>query len=60
MRVLTQSELSRMSRAELAVLLRNIVCELPRLREGSQELHDAHANLQNIRRAMARTDFRPR
>lgn len=49
-----------MSRAELAVLLRAIACELPRLREGSQELRDAHANLQNIRRALARPDFRPR
>jgi hypothetical protein len=59
MRVLSLTELSRMSKAELAILLRTIVCELPRLREGSQELRDAHANLQNIRRAMARPDFRP-
>ena len=60
MRVLSQTELSRMSRAELAVLMRTITCELPRLREGSQELRNAHANLLNIRRAMARPDFRPR
>jgi len=59
MRVLSQTELSRMSRAELAILLRTIACELPRLREGSQELRNAHANLQNIRRALARPEFRP-
>ena len=53
MRVLSQTELSRMSRAELAALLRTIACELPRLREGSQELRNAHANLQSIRRALA-------
>jgi hypothetical protein len=38
MRVLSQTELSRMSKAELSVLLHAIVCELPRLREGSLEL----------------------
>lgn len=59
MRVLSQNELSRMSKAELSILLRTIVCELPRLREGSQELRNAHANLQNIRRAISRPDFRP-
>jgi len=59
MRVLSQTELSRLSRAELAILLRAIASELPRLREGSQELRNAHANLQNIRRALARPDFRP-
>jgi hypothetical protein len=48
-----------MSELELATLLRAIVCELPRLREGSQELRDAHANLANIRRAMAQPEFRP-
>ena len=30
------------------------------LREGSVELRNAHLNLQNIRRALARPDFRPR
>lgn len=60
MRVLSQTELNRMSRAELGILLRTIACELPRLREGSHELRNAHANLQNIRRAMAQPDFRPR
>ena len=54
MRVLSQTELNRMSRGELAVLMRKIVCELPVLREGSAELRNAHANLHNIRFAMAR------
>lgn len=36
MRVLSQTELSRMNCAELAILLRTITCELPRLREGSR------------------------
>jgi len=46
MRVLTQGELMRMTRIELAALLRRISCELPDLREGSAELRDAHANPQ--------------
>jgi hypothetical protein len=48
MRVLSQTELNRMSKLELASLLRAIVCELPRLREGSQELRDAHVNLAGL------------
>lgn len=49
-----------MSRAELLALLHTIVCELPRLREGSAELHCAHANLQLIRRMLMRSDVVPR
>ena len=60
MRVLSLSELSRLSKTELSVLLRRVASELPSLREGSSELHNAHTNLVNIRRAMARPDFRPR
>lgn len=60
MRVLTQSELSRFTKAELFALLRRIAGELPDLKEGSAELRDAHINLQNIRRELARPDFRPR
>ena len=60
MRVLTQSELSRFTKTELFALLRRIAGELPSLKEGSAELHNAHVNLQNIRRALARPDFRPR
>jgi hypothetical protein len=33
--------------------------ELPNLPEGSAELRSAHTNLLNIRRALARPDFRP-
>ena len=60
MRVLSQTELSRLSRAELSILLRRIAGELPNLAEGSRELRNAHVNLQNIRRALARPEFRPR
>lgn len=59
MRVLTQGELMRATRTELSALLRRIAGELPNLPEGSRELRAAHANLQNIRRALARPDFRP-
>jgi hypothetical protein len=51
MRVISQSELLRLTRAELMVLLRRTACELPDdLPEGSVELRHAHANLLNIRR----------
>lgn len=60
MRVLTQGELSRCTKMELWGLLRKIATELPSLKEGSLELHNAHVNLQNIRRLLARPDFRPR
>jgi hypothetical protein len=59
MRVLTQGELMRATRTELSALLRRIASELPNLPEGSPELRAANANLQNIRRALARPDFRP-
>ena len=38
MRVLTQSELSRFTKAELFALLRRIASDLPDLKEGSAEL----------------------
>jgi len=60
MRVLSQTELSRLSRTELMVLLRTISAELINLREGSIELRSAHANLLNIRRALARPSPGPR
>ena len=60
MRVLSQAELARCSKAELPIRQRKIVCELPVLPEGSHELRIAHANLDSIRKAMARPDFRPR
>ena len=57
MRVISQAELLRLSRA---VLMHRIVCELPDLPEGSHALRIAHANLHNIRIALARPEFRPR
>ena len=60
MRVLSQSELLRLSKQELSELLRRIASELPTLKEGSAELRNAHINLQNIRRALTRPDFRLR
>ena len=54
MRVLTPTELSRMTRTELMALLRKISAALPDLRGGSAELQGAHANLMNIRRALVR------
>jgi hypothetical protein len=47
-------------RSELHAPLRAIVGELPRYAENLAELRLAHANLQNIRQAMARPDLRPR
>jgi hypothetical protein len=58
MRVLSQTELLRCTKPELACLLRRIAAELPGLQEGSVELRNAHTNLVNIRRALARPDFR--
>ena len=59
MRVLSQIELLRLSKAELHILLRRIGSELPNLNEGSPELRNAHINLRNIRTALARPEFRP-
>lgn len=60
MRVLSQMELNRLSRNELMVLMRTIAAALPGLREGSIELRAAHANLANIRAALARPRPGPR
>lgn len=60
MRVLNQTELSRCTKAELHALLRKIAAMLPELPENSLELRNAHANLQNIRRALARPASAPR
>ena len=54
MRVLTQTELSRMTRTELMTLLQRISAQLTDLAEGSPELRAAHFNLTNIRRALTR------
>lgn len=60
MRVLTQTELTRLTRRELLVLQHRIVCELPTLPAGSAELRSAHASLVNIRRALAMPGPLPR
>lgn len=54
MRVLTQTELSRMTRIELMALLQRISAALPDLADGSPELREAHFNLTNIRKALTR------
>ncbi len=54
MRVLTQNELSRMTRTELNVTLRRIASEIAFLPDGSAELRDAQTNLMNIRVALAK------
>jgi hypothetical protein len=48
MRVLSQYELCRLTKAELSVLLHRIASELPLLPEGSMALRNAHLNLNNI------------
>jgi hypothetical protein len=60
MRVLSHFELQRLSRNELMVIQQRILSELTSLPEGSVELRNAHHNLHNIRKAIARPDFRPR
>ena len=60
MRVLAETELKRLSQAELMVLLRKFAEALPDLPEDSPELRIAHANLFNIRRALARPAPGPR
>lgn len=60
MRVLSQAELARLTKRELHILLHAIASELPQLPEYSPELRTAHYNLQNIRRALAGPEFRPR
>jgi ferredoxin-fold anticodon binding domain-containing protein len=60
MRVLSQTELSRLSRTELMALLRRISAELAYLPDGSIALRNAQTNLLNIRRALARPNPGPR
>ena len=59
MRVLTQIELMRLTHRELMVRQHRIAGELAYLPIGSAELRNAHANLQNIRRALAMPDSAP-
>ena len=59
MRVLTITELMRLTRTELCALLTRITNDLPDLPEGSVERANAHVNLLNVRRILARRDFSP-
>jgi len=60
MRILSQYELACCTKSELSLLLHQIASELPILPEGSASLRNAHVNLHNIRKALARPEFRPR
>lgn len=53
MRVVTQTELKRLSKPELMVLQKMIAADLLRLPDGSAELWIAHANLAAIRYTLA-------
>jgi hypothetical protein len=59
MRVLTLTELMRLTRIELCALLARITNLLPDFPEGSAEREAAHINLRNIRWVLARRDFSP-
>jgi hypothetical protein len=60
MRVLTITELMRLTRIELCRLAARIANELPSFPEGSAERAIAEANLRNIRFVLAqRRDFSP-
>jgi hypothetical protein len=59
MRVLTLTELMRLTRTELCALAAQVTSELPTLPEGSPERDNALTNLRNIRWALARRDFSP-
>ena len=59
MRVLTITELLRMTRKELCDLAARIAAALPTYREGSPGRTAALINLRNIRWALARRDFSP-
>ena len=59
MRVLTLTELMRLTRIELCALAARISARLPAYREGSPARIAALINLRNIRWALARRDFSP-
>ena len=60
MRVWTLNELFRLTRAELFGLHREIVNALAAMPDGDPERLIALANLQNIRRVLARPNLAPR
>jgi hypothetical protein len=59
MRVLTLTDLMRLTRTELCALAARITNELPEFPEGSVERANALINLGTIRRVLARRDFSP-
>jgi hypothetical protein len=59
MRVLTITELMRLTRTELCALLTRITNDLPALPEGSVERVNAHVNVRNIRYVLSRRDLKP-
>ena len=59
MRVLTLTELIRLTRTELLALAARMTTALSEFPEGSYEHAAAYVNLRNIRAAMARRDFSP-
>ena len=59
MRVLTLTELMRLSKIDLCDLLARITNALPDFPDGSPERANALINLGNIRRVLARRDFSP-
>ena len=59
MRVLTLTELMRLTRIELAGLLHRVTNALPDYPEGSPERQNALINLRNIRSVLARHDLTP-
>jgi hypothetical protein len=59
MRVLTITELLRLTRIELCDLATRITNKLPTFAEGSLEYANALTSLRNIRFALARRDFSP-
>jgi hypothetical protein len=56
MRVLTKSELLRMTRLELLALLRQAANELLTTRECSPERENALRNVRNVQRVLARLE----
>jgi hypothetical protein len=59
MRVLTLTDLMRLTRTELCALAAQITNELPEFPEGSVERANALITLGNVRRILARRDFSP-
>jgi hypothetical protein len=59
MRVLTLTELMRLSKIELCDLAARITDAFPDFPEGSAERDNAVTNLRNIRTILARRDFSP-